>query len=148
MRNRWDETWHRLREWTNDHGPSERLAAQILLGDGYGNLDPSHPLGGPDGLKDALCQKDGKIRIMAAYFPRGQQTFGTIRKKLQDDAVGVDSNGAYGLVFVTNQEVLLAEREELRTAARVPSSRSISNGSQRSSISPQCRGSASSSSRS
>jgi hypothetical protein len=118
--NRWDETWHRLREWTNGQGPSERLAAQILLGDGYESIDPSHPLGGRDGLKDALCQKDGKRWVMAAYFPRGQQPFSAINKKLADDAVGVALNGAYGLAFVTNQEVLLAEREVLAAAAGVP----------------------------
>jgi hypothetical protein len=27
----WDETWHRLREWTAGQGPSERLAALLLV---------------------------------------------------------------------------------------------------------------------
>ena len=49
MSARWDETWHRLREWTSGQGPSERLAAQILMEDGFTGLDPSHPLGGKDG---------------------------------------------------------------------------------------------------
>jgi hypothetical protein len=56
---RWDETWHRLRDWTNGQGPSERLAAQILLNEGFTAFDPSHPLGGKDGGKDAICMKDG-----------------------------------------------------------------------------------------
>lgn len=73
MTTRWDETWHRLREWTDGPGKSERLAAQILLEEGYESLDPSHPLGGPDGAKDAVCVKSGKKFIMAVYFPRGQQ---------------------------------------------------------------------------
>ena len=30
MSSRWDETWCRLRDWTNGQGPSERLAAQFL----------------------------------------------------------------------------------------------------------------------
>ena len=53
MTKRWDETWHRLREWTNGQGPSERLSAQLLLSQGFTDLDPSHPLGGKDGGKDA-----------------------------------------------------------------------------------------------
>jgi hypothetical protein len=28
---RWDETWHRLLEWTSGQGPAERLAAQVHL---------------------------------------------------------------------------------------------------------------------
>jgi len=31
---RWDETWHRLLEWTNGQAQSERLAAQILISEG------------------------------------------------------------------------------------------------------------------
>jgi len=117
MTARWDETWHRLREWTNGQGPSERLAAQILINEGFANVDPSHPLGGPDGGRDALSQKLGKTWVMAAYFPRGQQTLGTIKSKLLQDLVGVAANGAHALAFVTNQELPLAERESLVSAA-------------------------------
>jgi hypothetical protein len=35
MRNRCDETWHRLRERTKGQTPSERLAAQILANEGF-----------------------------------------------------------------------------------------------------------------
>src|SRR5450755_88078 len=117
MGNRWDETWHRLREWTKGQGPSERLAAQILLSEGYESLDPSHPLGGPDGGKDALCTKAGRKWVMAVYFPRGEQTVGAIKKKLLDDLVGASSNGASAMAFVTNQELSLADRDALRGAA-------------------------------
>ena len=117
MTARWDETWHRLREWTNGQGPSERLAAQILLSEGYVGLDPSHPLGGPDGGKDALCAKDGKNWVMAVYFPRGQQTLGAIKSKVLTDLHGVESNKADALAFVTNQELTVTEREVLREAA-------------------------------
>ena len=82
---RWDETWHRLREWTNDQAPSERLAAQILLADGFSGLDPSHPLGGKDGGKDAVCTKNGSSWVMGVYFPRGQQSFGDIKRKYTHD---------------------------------------------------------------
>src|SRR5690348_11139109 len=82
---RWDETWHRLREWTNGQAPSERLAAQILLSDGFTGVDPSHPLGGKDGGKDAICVRDGKQWVMAAYFPRGELSFAAIKKKFSSD---------------------------------------------------------------
>jgi hypothetical protein len=117
MTARWDETWHRLRDWTNGQGPSERLAAQILLHAGYTGLDPSHPLGGKDGGKDAVCHKNGQRWIMAVYFPRGEQDFATIRQKFMDDVAGVARNAAVGIAFVTNQELRLAERKELSAAA-------------------------------
>ncbi len=117
MTDRWDETWHRLREWTNGQGPSERLAAQVLLNDGYEGLDPSHPLGGKDGGKDAFCHKNGQRWIMAVYSPRGQQEFATIKDKFLSDVAGVAKNAAIGIAFVTNQELRLAERQELRSSA-------------------------------
>ena len=67
MTSRWDETWHRLRDWTNGQAPAERLAAQILINEDDTDLDPSHPLGGKDGTKDAVAQKDGTRWLMAVY---------------------------------------------------------------------------------
>lgn len=117
MTNRWDETWHRLREWTNGQAPSERLAAQALIDGGFDGIDPSHPLGGRDGGKDALCSKQGKRWIMAVFFPRGQKDFAEIRTKFEGDLSGAMKNNALGIAFVTNQEIRLAEREELRLLA-------------------------------
>lgn len=110
---RWDETWHRLQKWTNGQAPSERLAAQILISQGFNDLDPSHPLGGPDGGKDAVCYKNGQKWLMAVYFPRGQQNFTRRKRKFIDDFKGVERNGADGIAFVTNQEFSLAERDIL-----------------------------------
>jgi hypothetical protein len=93
------------------------LAAQILLSDGYTGLDPSHPLGGKDGTKDAVAEKDGKRWLMAVYFPRSQQAFKHIKRKFRDDLTGVASNKADAMAFVTNQELKLAEREALRKVA-------------------------------
>jgi len=118
MTNRWDETWHRLREWTNCQAPSERLAAQILLHEDYQDLEPNHPLGGRDGTKDAVCKKNGQEWLMAVYFPRGQQEFRDIKEKFLDDLKGVELNKADALAFVTNQELRLAERKDLCQAAR------------------------------
>lgn len=113
MLTRWDETWHRLRNWTNGQAPSERLAVQVLHQSGYEAIDPSHPLGGPDGTKDAVMQRDGEKWIMAAYFPRGQQAFSTVKAKLEGDYLGVVKNNAHGLAFVTNQEITLGDRRIL-----------------------------------
>jgi len=111
------ETFHRLQQWTQDSAASERLAAQLLRVEGYIGVDPSHPLGGPDGLKDAVCLKDDQKWIGAAYFPRGDQTPGAIKEKLLSDLAGVAANQAAGLAFVTNQELRLREREELTQIA-------------------------------
>lgn len=54
---------------------------------------------------------------MAAYFPRGQKEFAEIQKKFNDDLVSVAKNNVVGFVFVTNQELRLAERQTLKTAA-------------------------------
>ncbi len=111
-----DETWHRLLHWTYGQAPSERLAAHVLHAEGFRDIDPSHPLGGRDGAKDAVAVKDGKRWIMAAYFPRGEQSFSDIKAKFLSDWEGVPANDADGLVFVTNQEIRLAQRRELEDA--------------------------------
>jgi hypothetical protein len=116
-RNRYDETWQRLREWTNGQTPSERLAAQILIYEGFTGIDPSHPLGGRDGAKDALASKDGSRVVMAVYFPRGTEPFKNIRTKFSKDFAAVSREGASGFAFVTNQEITLGERAELRALA-------------------------------
>jgi hypothetical protein len=117
---RTDETWHRLREWTYGQAPSERLAAQVLLDDGFTGVDPSHPLGGRDGGKDAVALRDGDAWLVAVYFPRGQQTFGRIKAKLLSDCARVADSDVVGVVFVTNQELSLGERRRLREAAGAP----------------------------
>src|SRR5215213_6125508 len=117
MTSRWDETWHRLRDWTNGQGQSERLAAQILLSENFTGLDPSHPLGGPDGGIDAVAQKDDQRWLMAVYFPRGQRNFQTIEQKFHSDLAGVAANNADAIAFVTNQELTLSQRETLTKAA-------------------------------
>jgi hypothetical protein len=116
-RNRCDETWHRLREWTKGQTPSERLAAQILIHQGFADLDPSHPLGGKDGGKDAIATKEGKRFAMAVYFPRGQQAFNAIKTKFEVDLGGAKRNSADGIAFVTNQELTLGERKDIKTLA-------------------------------
>jgi hypothetical protein len=107
------ETWHRLLEWTKQQTPAERLAGHILRFDGFSSLDPVHPLGGQDGLKDITAMKDGKQWIAAAYFPRGKQTFKKIKDKFLNDAAGLSLSVDVGFAFITNQELRLAQRSKL-----------------------------------
>jgi len=107
------ETFSRLLNWDRGQAPSERLAAVILSKEGFKGIDPSHPLGGKDGLKDMTLSFEGKRWIGAIYFPRGQQTFANIKDKFLHDLAGVKANDAAGLAFVTNQELRLGERKEL-----------------------------------
>lgn len=111
------ETWHRLLEWDRSQAPAERLAALILRIEEYLAIDPSHPLGGPDGLKDAVCDLDGRKWVVSVFFPRGQKSFLVIKTKFENDLKGVARNEASGIVFVTNQEMNLSEREELVSTA-------------------------------
>lgn len=107
------ETWQRLKEWDKGQAPSERLAAQVLVSERFENIDPSHPLGGKDGIKDIICTKNGKKYIVACYFPRGQMNFTDIKSKFQGDLAGIEKNKVEGIVFITNQELTLGERDKL-----------------------------------
>ncbi|MDO3650750.1 hypothetical protein [Nocardia mangyaensis] len=114
MTDRWDETFHRLQQWTSGQAQSERLAAQILYASGFEDVDPSHPLGGKDGGRDAEAIKDGNHWIMAVYFPRGQQSFPEIKRKFAADLKSAREHEPFGVAFVTNQEIRRAERTELQ----------------------------------
>jgi hypothetical protein len=112
-RRRFDETWHRLRDWTGGQAEEEMLSWQVIAAAGYIKIDPSHPHGGPDKGADALCEKDGEKWVLAVYFARGEKPYPAIKNKLVKDMKGAKSRGAVGIVFVTNQELRLAEREKL-----------------------------------
>lgn len=107
------ETWHRLLEWDLGQAASERLAGIILAHEGFRDIDPSHPLGGRDGLKDMVLTHKGRKWVAAVYFPRGQQSFSDIKKKFLHDCEGAAKNNAGGIAFITNQEIKLSERKEL-----------------------------------
>jgi len=76
-------------------------------------IDPYHPIGGRDGLKDIVLSFNGKRWIGAVYFLRGQQTFSDIKAKFTNDLFGIGTNNAEGLAFVTNQEIRLSGRKIL-----------------------------------
>jgi hypothetical protein len=108
-----DETWIRLQAWIKGQKPAERLAAHILAAEGYKSIDPSHPLGGRDGLKDLICKKDYKKWVVACYFPREPKAIREIKSKFVDDFRGVEENDSQGFIFITNQELTLGERKIL-----------------------------------
>ena len=83
------ETYKLLLDWSKGPDSSERLATRLLPSEGYSSIDPSHPLGGPDGGKDALLQKDGLTLVLAVYFPNGQQLIKEIKDKFFLDFGGV-----------------------------------------------------------
>lgn len=111
------ETRTRLLNWSSGQAAAEGLSAQILRAEGFELVNPSHPLGGPDGLKDVTCQRDNLRWIGAAYFPAGQKPFREIVKKFRDDVEGVAANKADGIAFVTNQAVTVSERDKMCAAA-------------------------------
>ena len=111
------ETWARLRDWQRGQPHAERLAGHILRSAGYTAIDPSHPLGGPDGLKDFVCAREGRRFIAAAYFPTRRVTPGQVRTKFLGDLRGVSANEADGIAFITNQEMTLGQRTALLQAA-------------------------------
>lgn len=48
-RNEGRETITELINWDRGQAASERLAGKILKAEGFDDIDPSHPAGGPDG---------------------------------------------------------------------------------------------------
>jgi hypothetical protein len=114
-----DETWRQLRDWTGDQKASERLAGQLLRGEGYSDIDPSHPLGGPDGGRDARLNKDGKQWAMAVHFARGKQTFAALEKKFRADLASALEHKPEGFVFVTNQALTVSQKAKLARDAAV-----------------------------
>jgi hypothetical protein len=79
------ETWHRLLAWDKGQAPAERLAALILHGEGFSEINPSHPLGGRDGKKDMTLVSNGNKWIAGVYFPRGQKPFSEIQSKFIEE---------------------------------------------------------------
>ncbi|WP_196804806.1 Fic family protein [Methylopila sp. M107] len=92
------------------------MAAAILRLSGYEEIDPQSPLGGPDGRKDIVCEKGGVRWIAGVYFPVGQVSFPSIKKKYKSDLQGVTSR-YNGFVFVSNQNLTPNQRKTLRELA-------------------------------
>ena len=102
-----------LINWRGGNVQAERLGAKILIMEGFESVDPQCPLGGPDGLKDIICEKNGWDYVAACYFGIDQKAFKDIKHKFNHDLEGVQNNDANGIVFRTNQHITPGERSEL-----------------------------------
>ncbi|WP_213803747.1 Fic family protein [Granulicella sp. dw_53] len=106
-----------LRGWVGGNVNAERLAGAILALEGYRQIDPQHPLGGPDGGKDILCTKGGRSYVGAVYFPVGDKSLAAIKKKFNADLKGAKASKVDGIVFVTNQALSQKQRGTLNALA-------------------------------
>ena len=99
-----------LFSWRFGQTQAERLCAGLLISEGFTSVDPQCPLGGPDGLKDVICQKGTLRYIAAAFFPPKPNSFAQIRKKFEHDLKGVANSHASAIVFLTNQQLSPTDR--------------------------------------
>jgi len=102
-----------LRDWRDGQTNAERMCAAILAIDGYTDIDPQAPLGGPDDKKDILARRSGHRFVAAVFFPSTHQNFASIRRKFVEDREGVARHQADGFVFMVNQPLTLGERQQL-----------------------------------
>jgi hypothetical protein len=103
-----------LENWRQGQTSSERMCLQLLLLEGFEELDPQCPLGGRDGRKDIRCSKNNWKYVAAAFFPAEKaERFSELKEKFSHDLEGVGRNGADGIVFLTGQKLTPAERTEL-----------------------------------
>jgi len=114
------DTEAKVRDWRSGSTHAERMCAALLHLEGYGDIDPQHPLGGPDGLKDVLCKKNGKKWVAAAFFPATLPRFREVKDKFIHDLTGVAKNSADAMAFFVNQHLTIGEREELRSQSPNP----------------------------
>lgn len=106
-----------LTVWRKGQIIAERLCADLLPIEGYKDIDPQSPLGGPDGKKDIICYRDGVRFVAACFFPPTLQEYNQIKTKYLDDLLGVKRNSAEGFIFFTNQRITPFQRPELVTLA-------------------------------
>jgi hypothetical protein len=102
-----------LRDWRYGQPQAERLCADLLQVEGFSDIDPQCPLGGPDGRKDILCTRNGQNWLAAVYFPPTHMAFKDIKEKFCHDFEGVAKHSRQGFVFLTNQPITPGKREDL-----------------------------------
>ena len=106
-----------LSNWEKDSGDAERLCADLLRIETFENVDPQHPLGGPDGGKDILCSKEGNSFVAAVHFPRKPIAFSATKTKFTSDLKESLKHNRNGFIFLTNQELKVGERSTLEKMA-------------------------------
>lgn len=102
-----------LKEWRYGQTQAERMVGALLHLEEFESVDPQHPLGGPDGIKDLLCRKHEVSWVAAAYFPPTSASFQAIKDKFKDDLRGVKKNNARGFAFFVNQPMTAGQRKKL-----------------------------------
>jgi hypothetical protein len=102
-----------LKEWRLGQTGAERLCADILQVEEFNDVNPQSPLGGSDGKKDILCNKNGIRYVAACFFPPTNQSDTGIERKFFEDLPGVARNDADGFIFFTNQHITPFKRAEL-----------------------------------
>lgn len=107
-----------LWDWRYGQPQAERLCADLLQVEGFSDIDPQCPLGGPDGRKDILCIRDEQKWVGAAYFPPSRSDFADVKDKFVHDFEGVERHNADAFVFLTNQRLTPGERAELVGVAK------------------------------
>jgi hypothetical protein len=96
----------------------------LLRIEGFGGIDPQAPLGGPDGGKDILCEKDGDAFVAAVYFPRGNASYSASKRKFNALKTSLSHNRS-GFIFLTNQTLTIGERSELERLAAAAGKRCL-----------------------
>jgi fido (protein-threonine AMPylation protein) len=114
-----------LSQWEKGSADAERLCADLLRTDGFDDVDPQHPLGGPDGGKDILCVKDGNAFVAAAYFTRQPVSFAATKKKFKSDLESSLKHDCGGFIFLTNQHLEASERGTLEKLAAASGKRCL-----------------------
>jgi fido (protein-threonine AMPylation protein) len=109
-----------LLHWREGQVHSEQLAAQLLAIEGFEDIKPQAPLGGPDGRKDILCTREGTAFVAAVYFPPTVQDEKAVKKKFVHDLEGVAINKAKGFAFLTNQRIPLGQAGDLASLHHGP----------------------------
>jgi hypothetical protein len=89
----------------------------LLHLEGYESVDPQSPLGGPDGLKDILCTRDGEKWVAAVFFATTRQRFSSIAAKFVHDLEGLRNNDSEGIAFFVNQPLTVSNRAALISEA-------------------------------
>ena len=70
--------------WRSGPTQAERLAAALLRLEGYSDVGPQAPLGGPDGRADILCSRGGYTRRLRTYRTRN-----AFSKTLENHALSI-----------------------------------------------------------
>jgi fido (protein-threonine AMPylation protein) len=111
--------------WDRQSAAAEKMAADILRLEGFLNVDPQSPMGGRDGGKDILCEKDGMRFVAACHFSNDDLNFAAVKKKFKSDLAAALCHKRDGFIFITNQQLTPGDRAKLEEVARLEGQRCL-----------------------